>query len=495
MNKIVQFFNNKRFRHGGLAILLTIAVIAVTVLVNVATTAADNAWGLSIDVTETSIFSISAQTENIIQELTQPVIIYAFYRGGQEDKAVAEMLSNYRRASDMIDVQYIDPYTNPTFSAQFLNASGNAISDGTLIVAKQDLSKYRSLDRSEMYTYVQDEATGSYSISTFIAEQRITNAIVFVTNENPLKAYFLQGHQEVATNLYPQEVFDYLSASNIESLSISANNLDLLNGEDLLIIAAPQSDITQEEMQQIKEFMEEKDGSVYYLFDAGNTTLANLESIFAYHGFQFNHDLIIEEEETNYFQSPINIVPRIVGHDSTAALSTANLKPVLSGAASINMPLFQDNTLITYELLRTYSSAFSRSEIGKADFARSGDEKSGEYIVSAAAAKSDGARDPDNLDAPPNLTGYRFMLTGSSKLITQAGSLAFAPNINMFVNSILWLLGSDDTVNIVGKSMTGNYLYFPNSVMIIVWAAIVAVIMPLIILCAGGVVWLKRRHL
>jgi ABC-2 type transport system permease protein len=495
MNKL---FTDKRFRHGGFAILLTIAVIAVAVLGNIAITAADKAWSLSYDITATKIFSITQQTKTILSELNEDIVIYAFYRGGQEDRAVEQMLTNYRQGTERIDVRYIDPYTNPTFAGQFLNASGQPITDGTLVVARPDHSRSRSINSMEMYTYTTDSSTGSMQITDFIGEQKITNAVVYVANEKPIYAYFLTGHQETNMAAFPQAVFDYLLAANIESSSLSPNELDKLQTGDVLVIAAPQSDLTEAETTQLAEFLEGKDGAIYYMTNAGDPLLPNFESIFRYYGFQFNHNLIMEADETRYFQSPVNVVPLVYGHESTQALMTSDLKPVFPGASSISFPLFNESVLATYKLLVTSPTAFARKEMGNTNPNKGEGDQSGEYPLAIAAARSDGNIAPDeqgNANPNGNLNGFRFILSGSSKYITSADTVGHSANVNMFVNGVMWLLGNEDSVTILGKSMTGNFLYFSNSVMIIVWAAIVAVLIPLLILSAGGFVWIKRRHL
>ena len=47
--KKTSLFSSRRLRHGGFATLLVVAVIVITILLNIVISTLDNVWGLSYD--------------------------------------------------------------------------------------------------------------------------------------------------------------------------------------------------------------------------------------------------------------------------------------------------------------------------------------------------------------------------------------------------------------------------------------------------------------
>ena len=55
--------------------------------------------------------------------------------------------------------------------------------------------------------------------------------------------------------------------------------------------------------------------------------------------------------------------------------------------------------------------------------------------------------------------------------------------------------GEADTVTIVGKNLMNNSLRFNSTAEMYAMAAVAVIIVPVLVLVAGLIVWLKRRHL
>ena len=178
--------------------LLIAAVIVITVLLNVVVSTLDNVWGLSYDLSSNKLYTISAQSKKVVSAVNQPVNIYALMQTGSESTTIENLLENYRKlAPDYIKVTVVDPVQNPTFANQFTQES---LSTNSVIVTNGDGSRYRVIDQYDMYEFGYNSTTyQSYAASSFIGEQKLTNAISFVTAEEVKNAYFLTGHQEASS--------------------------------------------------------------------------------------------------------------------------------------------------------------------------------------------------------------------------------------------------------------------------------------------------------
>ena len=55
--------------------------------------------------------------------------------------------------------------------------------------------------------------------------------------------------------------------------------------------------------------------------------------------------------------------------------------------------------------------------------------------------------------------------------------------------------GEADTVTIIGKNLMNNSLRFSSTAEMYTMAAIAVIVMPALVLIAGLVIWLRRRHL
>ena len=140
--------------------------------------------------------------------------------------------------------------------------------------------------------------TSSYQLTlrSFIGEQKLTNAISFVTADEINNAYFLTGHQEASVSDLSYLV-DYIEGENLVVDSISLTDMDKLKQGDILIIAAPQTDLSEDERVAIRSFLE-NGGYMLYLTDATCPELPGFESLLDLYGISVDHTLVIEATRT-----------------------------------------------------------------------------------------------------------------------------------------------------------------------------------------------------
>ena len=95
-----QSFQNKKFKYGGYATLVTIIFIAILVAINLIV----DQMGIKVDLTPNELYSLSQQTYDILDDLDQDVTIYGLYETGKEQIMVTEVLDRYASHSKKINV-------------------------------------------------------------------------------------------------------------------------------------------------------------------------------------------------------------------------------------------------------------------------------------------------------------------------------------------------------------------------------------------------------
>ena len=68
--------NKKKFKYGGYAIIMSVIVVGAIILLNVLTGVVDNKFALSVDMTASRMFSLTAETKNLLTELQKDIYVY-----------------------------------------------------------------------------------------------------------------------------------------------------------------------------------------------------------------------------------------------------------------------------------------------------------------------------------------------------------------------------------------------------------------------------------
>ena len=167
---------------------LMIAVLVGAVLVNLILGGVNAKFPLEVDLTSEKVFEFSQQTKDIMQTLDQDITIYAIYAENSIPTQVEKYLDRYKALSSHVSVVNVDPNTEPA-TVQKFETKGDVISNGSLIVECGD--KFRIITTSQM------TETDFLNQQNLVLEQRITNAVYFVTGSGEEQTlYFTIGHGE-----------------------------------------------------------------------------------------------------------------------------------------------------------------------------------------------------------------------------------------------------------------------------------------------------------
>jgi len=306
---IVAMFKNKRVRYGGYAAFVTLAAIVVLLVINLIFQQIPT----EIDMTENRLFSLSEQTLELIDGLERNVTIYALYTPGRESANVVDVLEKYVRASDLINMEIIDPDKNPVFLRKYSDGETN-LGNGTIIFESGDI--YRVIPSVDLYdvTYSQQ---GEPRVMGFRAEQRFTNALLYVTSGVTPKIYVLSGHSEYTlTQLGIQ--------TTVERENFEIAQLSLLTTEevpedaDIVLVLSPEFDLTAREAEALNTYLE-NDGSALFFFDYNGADLTNFNDLLSSYGVEIGEGIVMERDRDFLYSpdNPLFIAPRMLEHEIT----------------------------------------------------------------------------------------------------------------------------------------------------------------------------------
>ena len=311
--------NNRLIKNAGYSIVISAVVLAVVILFNVLVSAIPIQY-TRFDLTRTGLYTAtSLETEMCLAELKHDLKFYYICASGEEDITAKTFVENYATLSDHIQLKIIDPVVYPNFAS---NYDIETITSNTLIVVNENLLDDKgeplyyviqggassSIDQddiqngvvvSEFYGWKQDlnayySGVTEYYPATFMGEQKMAQAINYVTNEEWPQVYILSGHGEKEMDKY----YDMFSNDIIKFNSlILGDNVP----EDcrMIIVFEPAFDLTEQEYEVLVEYANNGGNLMFIMARSTESKLENFAKLFENYGFAVDYDHYINEVSTS----------------------------------------------------------------------------------------------------------------------------------------------------------------------------------------------------
>ncbi|HZJ57849.1 MAG TPA: GldG family protein [Clostridia bacterium] len=473
--KILDSFKNKKFKYGGYATLMTAFVLAILVIINLVV----GQIPFRVDLTENRLFSLSDQTDTILKNLDQKIEIIGLYQTGNEDKVFDEILQRYRRGNKNISISYVDPVKNPTFSSKYTK-DGTSLRDGSYIVETED--KYKVIDYYDLFN-VKTDQYGNTRAESLAMEERVTSAIQYVTAEELPVVYTLEGHMEEAL---PYELRKQMELENYEIKTLSLLTEDQVPEDaSVLMIIAPQRDMTGEEEEKVREYLENK-GRALFLMDIVEDEMPNFDALLKSYGVALNKALTVEGDKNHYFQHPAWIVPNMQSHGIISPMKANKMQVLAMGAQGIIELDMKKRSIEIEPLLITSNDAWGRADMKSTAPEKEEGDLDGPFNIAVAIADKTWDEKVGKYDET------KLVVMGDAEFIDPR--FASIGNADFVLNSLNWLQDKQESISIRPKSMLSQYLNI-NAFQRLLFAGIAVILIPLLILGAGLVMWLRRRHL
>ena len=467
---------SRSFRAGGYSTAAIVIVIAIAVAVNLFAGALPSAY-THLDTTASGLFTLSAQTQQLVSALDTDVTVYWIVQSGSEDDTLGELLDRYVGLSDCLRVEKKDPVVYPNFASQYTSST---LYNNSLIVVSGDRSQYISYTDIYVTDYMSYYTTGSAS-TEFAGESTLTSAIDYVTGDNLPKAYVLTGHGE---SDLPSSLRE-----NAESEHYTFTSLSLLTEEtvpddaDMVVIYAPQSDISETERDTLLAYLA-GGGKMLMVLDYTETAQPNLAAVMAQYGMTLEDGIVLEGDSTHHIRgSNYYLLPDIDSHDITDPIKDGGYYILMPVARGLTLDTALRSGLTVSALLETSSDAYAKLDgYAMTTYDKEDGDTDGPFVLGAAAAETTEGGEETQL-----------VVFTSARMFEQAtSSLVAGANDDLFLNALDWMCERASAISIRAKSLDTEYLTVPTASASLLSAVFIAVL-PLSFLAVGAVITIRRR--
>ena len=489
------FLKQRGTRRGAVSILLTALFIAAVVLLNIVLSAVADKYPLYVDVTENASYRLQQETVDYLAEVTEPVDLYVLqketdFESGDSNNykyrvQANKLLHAIADSSDKVELHYVDITADPTFTSDYPQVDWSS-SHAVLVVSGD---QYRAVDMTDLFTFDQSQYNyyGTVVITAQHVEQAILTAIMNVTTAEKTKVTVLSGQGE--QDMTPFTTLLENNAYEVEQVSLLTDSIS--EDSEFVIIYDPDVDIDESAYTTLSDWLNNDGKYGHHLFYFPNDQhevkdFPNLNALLTDYGMEVQYGYIFESGESYTIPGANHYVSVYDYGDDTAyteGLRNRNIPVVMM----LTMPVtITDSTIATPLLLSSDKSFLFPMDLKEEDV----DSFDPDYQALNGAAigvRNDGTEDGKNSS---------IVVIGSYEAVTSNYlSISSYNNAAYFVNLFNTLSDRDDvSVVIEGKDPSANELGVTSIDAITFPSILVRFVIPIGILIAGLIVWIRRRH-
>ena len=498
MNK-PKFLTSRRFKHGTMATIITIVVVAAVVLVNVIVGLLLGMFPSSVDLTDNNRFQLGEQSIEYVQGLDEDITItvcmneteFANADGSGYYYQANEIIKQYAQYSSHITLRYVDLMEDPSFSANYPDYN---LSEGDIIV--ESAQRVRVVDPSELVVTEYNDDYTSYQYFSD-AEQVMTSAISYVTANQLTNCAVITGHSESTS----AGLNTILEDNNYQMTNVDLATTTLDDSYDLVVICAPMVDYTDAELEQIDNFLTNGGNfgkTLLYLANFQQVSVddstgvvssvtPNLDSYLAEWGVEVSLDgMMFETDNNNAYNNNYVMGMSIVDEDHTAELRDSSLPFIGMYTRPVNQLFETNNNISTTVLIQSTNTTslvpYSESEDANAYL----QSHVGTYNAAVLSQKT-------RYDGLTPISSNVVVLGSDGLLADSVIGDARYNNNEYMVNLINDLTGQEGGINISSVSFTSETFNASNAAAITTF--VIFMILSLVAALAGGfTLWMMRRR-
>jgi ABC-type uncharacterized transport system involved in gliding motility auxiliary subunit len=503
---------------AGLAVLLLAIANAI-----VAGTPQTDAWFL--DLTQARVHTLSTQTRNILKGLQKEVRITVAIGSGQVQAGyggtvevgtlLKDLAAQYRAQTRKVQVDVLDVYRDKSLADEaFARIEEKTAADSIIVECGRKSVHIPFTDLVE--SLPGNPFAAPSEPPSFKGEDKLSSAILNVTEDRQTAVYFLTGHGEMGIEGDEEkDLNQFVLDLKRENCRVAALNLlktpQMPADCDLLVIAGPEKPFTDSEVEILRQYLE-KDGRLFVLVHprVPPGKLGGLDSLLADYNVDVRDDEIIIEPARDLMGrnvlSSMLIVDAYGRHPITDDVTRMNcvmdrVAPVRAATpdapAQFGRPMGPQSDYAVTGLIYSGSNSWAEPNPTKSPlkFDPEHGEK-GPLCVGVAVqrrAKSESQAAPPG--EPPE-KGARLVVIGSTDT---ASDMAFShpeagyeANRTLVMNCVNWLTNKETKLGIPPQKTDRRELASgPATFKAIFFIAVIG--MPLAVALLGGMVWWVRR--
>lgn len=493
--------------------------VAVTVFVNlIAGQITSNVGIASLDMTATALYSITADTEEMLKNLDKDIVVYVMAAKDSSDQTIKKTLERFMTVTDCINVEYKDTTKYPSF---YMEYADTAPATNSLIVVNEANGKSKVIDYNDIYQmdYSSYYYSGQASYTGYDCEGQLDSAIAYVQSDDINTIYQIEGHNEIgldSTNFGTTENLNEI----IEKYNCEITTLNLLSVEEItpeecaaVLILGPTTDYTEEDAQKIIDYLNKGGKAIIGLENIKSTGAdkPNFYSILEEFNIKIESGVVAENDTSHYYgQSG----PWFAFQEGITGYASGIASYVFSPYAAGMSILDEENTDVTYTALAsTTESAVLKKDLENAtSYEKEEGDKEGPFDTVVAASKtitisgdeaaesSEGETTEDAESTEEGTTEIETTLTADIlvfgsvyALSDNMDSIVSQSNTEIVNNALKEYIDSDvEMVSVPAKSLESTQLTVTESGTRL-FGILLSVVAPVIILVSGIVVWMRRR--
>lgn len=437
------------------------------------------------DLTEQRVFSLAAQSEQIIRDLKRPLKMVGF-ESDTDGEEMRDLLARYGYYNpSKVSTEVVNPRSKPHLVERYEMKAGNAL----------------------YIEYGEGDDKGVSRINE-LSEEAITNAIIKLTRGEARKIYYVIGHGEPdITSQAPDGLKQFADAITDEHLKMETILLSqkgsVPNDAAAVLLVSPKKPLLPEEKQSLIDYAE---GGGRLLMMTDPMTTPDVKEIADRFGIQVGDDLIIDKVQRLFAGPTLGAQPIVTTyeqHPVTRGMSQEHVT-IFNIASSVRIKAKESDGVTYAELAKTGPAAWGETDLQRifnsddpsAEF--SGEDLKGPVSLAVAyekkleEAKPEGEEDLAAGAEPKFEKATRVVVFGDSDFILNANLNVYA-NRDLALNALNWQVGEEGGITIRPRSIRASSAPIPRSTFLMILTS--SFLIPELILLAGLFVWWRRKAL
>lgn len=488
--KFKKFMKSRKAKHGTVAMAITALVIVMVIVLNIIIGLLVNRFpDLELDLTSNNSFALQDDTIDYVSHLNNDVTVYIlmekdkFESQGTYFVQAQKMLNKMVSKSDgKMKIKYVDLTSNPSFTSNYPNVDWQSSSANNIVLVESG-KQYKVLTLTDCFEY--DEQTynyyGTYSFTGTKIEQAVVTAILNVTTDDKVVVDMIKGNNEQ----------DYSSLKSLlENNAYQVNDVSLATGDfdkdaKVAIMYAPSVDLDEKIVEKLSTWLS-NDGkygrSLIYVPTADMGEMPNLDDFLKEWGMSIDRGYVFETDETALVNanSPYAFTVSY-GDYYKDNLKNSKIPVVVSESHAVNIT--DENT--AHALLKTTDKA----GVLPIDADKSWDYKdaitgNGENVAAEGVMTNE-----DKKSSRVVVFGSYIMFSDTIMKYNSFNNSAY------FMNVINTIADKEDVgITIESKSIDNTELGITDVATQNTMLIVFVIVIPIAILVAGFVFWLRRRN-
>lgn len=484
-----QKMSKARFNHTIGALVITAVVLVATILLNVVVSLmSDKLPGMSIDLTSTGAFELSETSIKLAQNVKKDLkITFLDDKQSYRSKAssntyyaqVMAIAEEYGKYNNKISAEYVSIVDNPNFENKYPQET---LSADDIVVSCGD--KYRVLDQYDIFNVKSYYSTYSY-IASSKAEEAFDGAILAVTSTESTKIAIVEDNST--------EDFTYfkniLEQNNYELVSVKLEQEDIPKDAKMLIVLTPEKDFSKTAAKKIRTYLEnskEYGKNMLYIPSSKTYKTPNLDEILADWGITVGDGLAYELESSSvYGRNMYDGILCYMGNNAFTSKFDDNSAPVISSYAR---PITLDSEAETQSLLQYSSKSGVCPSDADDSYDFTGNAK-GNIVVAGYGLNGIFADDEKSSDKISTVFVF-----GSSTMFEKTILASTYSDQKYILAMLSESCGRvDQEIAVEAKELTQYDVQIDNSLASVI-GLVCYVGLPIAVICAGLIVFVKRRN-